>query len=52
MGIYNVEVMPGEMPGCLESLPDPHRIFIGGGIGRDNQILEKVLIGTFNRFKC
>jgi precorrin-6Y C5,15-methyltransferase (decarboxylating) len=29
------------MPGCLESLPDPDRVFIGGGIGRDNSVLEE-----------
>ncbi|MDY6878934.1 MAG: precorrin-6y C5,15-methyltransferase (decarboxylating) subunit CbiE [Thermodesulfobacteriota bacterium] len=41
MGAYNVEVIYGEMPGCLADLPDPDRIFVGGGMGRDNQVLEK-----------
>lgn len=40
MGAYGVEVIHGEMPECLESLPDPHRIFIGGGMGKDNSVLE------------
>lgn len=64
MGAYNVEVIHGEIPDCLESVPDPDRIFIGGGIGRDNQVLETttgrlkpggklvlhiVLMGSFSR---
>ena len=40
MGAYGVEVIHGEMPECLESLPDPHRVFIGGGMGKDNSVLE------------
>jgi len=40
MGAYSVEVIHGEIPDCLESVPDPDRIFIGGGLGRDNQVLE------------
>ncbi|MDO8784661.1 MAG: precorrin-6y C5,15-methyltransferase (decarboxylating) subunit CbiE, partial [Syntrophales bacterium] len=39
-GAYSVEAVQGEMPACLESLPDPDRIFIGGGAGHDNRILE------------
>nr|HID58224.1 precorrin-6y C5,15-methyltransferase (decarboxylating) subunit CbiE [Desulfobacterales bacterium] len=39
-GAYLVEAICGEMPSCLELLPDPDRIFIGGGIGRDNSVLE------------
>ena len=30
---FNVETVLGEMPGCLENLPSPDRIFIGGGLG-------------------
>jgi precorrin-6Y C5,15-methyltransferase (decarboxylating) len=63
-GTYPVEVIHGDMPDCLESLPDPDRIFIGGGIGQDNQVLETaavrlkpggrlvvhiVLMGSFSR---
>lgn len=40
-GAYSVAVIQGEMPGCLESLPDPDRVFIGGGMGRDNRVLEE-----------
>jgi precorrin-6Y C5,15-methyltransferase (decarboxylating) len=40
MGAYGVEVIHGEMPECLEFLPDPNRIFIGGGMGKDNSVLE------------
>jgi len=47
MGAYVVEVVHGEMPGCLESLPDPERVFIGGGIGEDNKVLEEAI----NRLK-
>ena len=43
MGAYNVEVIQGEMPGCLVDLPDPDRVFIGGGIGRDNLVLERAI---------
>lgn len=40
MGAYGVQAIYGEMPECLESLPDPDRIFIGGGIGKNNRVLE------------
>jgi len=42
-GAYGVEAVHGEMPGCLESLPDPDRIFIGGGMGKDNKVLEETI---------
>ncbi len=47
MGAYGVEIVHGEMPGCLESLPDPERVFIGGGIGKNNKVLEEAI----NRLK-
>ena len=31
------------MPDCLESLPDPDRIFIGGGTGKGNRALEEAM---------
>ena len=40
MGAYGVQVISGEMPQCLASLPDPDRIFMGGGMGEDNRVLE------------
>ena len=43
MGAYGVEVIHGEMPECLGSLPEPDRIFMGGGIGRDTGVLEEAL---------
>ena len=63
-GAYSVEVISGEMPECLERLPEPDRVFIGGGIGKDTRVLEiatrrlrpggrlvlhLVLIGSLNR---
>ena len=41
-GAFGVEAIQGEMPGCLQSLPDPDRVFMGGGIGKDNRVLEEV----------
>ena len=41
MGAYGVKVIHGEMPRCLESLPDPDRVFIGGGMRKDNKVLEE-----------
>lgn len=37
---WSVDVLEGEMPDCLEGLPNPDRIFIGGGIGRDSTVIE------------
>ena len=39
-GSYMVEVIEGKMPECLCPLPDPDRIFIGGGIGKENKVLS------------
>jgi len=41
-GAYVVETVPGDMPECLASLPDPDRVFVGGGAGREG-LLEEVL---------
>jgi precorrin-6Y C5,15-methyltransferase (decarboxylating) len=46
-GAYGVEVVEGEMPGCLKGLEDPDRVFIGGGLSRNVGVLEKAL----NRLK-
>ncbi len=40
MGAYGVQAILGEMPQCLASLPDPDRIFMGGGMGEDDRVLE------------
>ncbi|MCD6561199.1 MAG: precorrin-6y C5,15-methyltransferase (decarboxylating) subunit CbiE [Deltaproteobacteria bacterium] len=65
-GAYIVEVIDGKMPECLGPLPDPDRIFIGGGIGKENRVLSAaanrlkpggklvlhlVLIGSLSRAK-
>ncbi len=39
-GAYLVHPVLGEAPGCFEQLPDPDRIFIGGGIAGHNGVLE------------
>jgi len=39
-GAYLVEPVLGRMPDCLDSLPDPDCVFIGGGLGRDARTLE------------
>ena len=43
MGAYGVEIIPNEMPASLKSLPDPDRIFIGGGMGQDNQVILEAM---------
>jgi len=40
-GCYHVEAVHGEMPDCLFDLPEPDRIFLGGGIGKDNTVLTE-----------
>ena len=37
---YNVHPVQGEIAASLDNLPDPDRIFIGGGAGKDISILE------------
>jgi len=41
-GAYVVEAVHGTMPGCLEGLPEPDRVFLGGGAGGTG-VLETVL---------
>jgi precorrin-6Y C5,15-methyltransferase (decarboxylating) len=38
-----VEVIHGEMPECLPPLPDPDRVFIGGGMGNGNRVLKEAV---------
>jgi precorrin-6Y C5,15-methyltransferase (decarboxylating) len=33
-GAANLEIVAGNAPGCLPSLPDPDALFIGGGLGK------------------
>ncbi|WP_239057138.1 precorrin-6y C5,15-methyltransferase (decarboxylating) subunit CbiE [Desulfovibrio sp. JC010] len=38
---WSVEAVSGEMPQALAQLPDPDRIFMGGGIGRDDSVIRE-----------
>jgi precorrin-6Y C5,15-methyltransferase (decarboxylating) len=65
-GALSVDVFYGVMPAALADLPDPDRIFIGGGLGKDVDVLREacrrlapggriviscVLLGTLLRVK-
>lgn len=39
IGAWLVDTVTGEMPDCLAALPDPDRVFIGGGLGQDTRPL-------------
>ncbi len=41
-GAFTVEPILGEMPACLEGLPDPDRVFLGGGV-KSEGVLEAVI---------
>ncbi len=41
-GAYTVEPIQGDLPACLEGLPDPDRVFLGGGV-RQEGVLETVM---------
>lgn len=41
-GAVCVDIVHGTMPACLCELPDPHRIFIGGGLGKSDELLLHV----------
>ncbi|MGE4504909.1 MAG: precorrin-6y C5,15-methyltransferase (decarboxylating) subunit CbiE [Desulfovibrionaceae bacterium] len=42
-GAWGVEVVRGDMPGALEGLPTPDRVFLGGGLGTDAENAEHIL---------
>ncbi|MFZ5453057.1 MAG: precorrin-6y C5,15-methyltransferase (decarboxylating) subunit CbiE [Thermodesulfobacteriota bacterium] len=42
-GVSHLEVVCGQAPGCLADLPDPQRVFIGGGGREVGDILREVL---------
>lgn len=44
MGAYGVQVVHGEMPGCLRALPEPDRIFLGGGLGGGLEVLREACL--------
>ena len=39
-GAYTVEPVHGAMPRCLDDLPGPDRIFIGGGLSKSDAVLD------------
>ncbi len=39
-GALRVEVLHGIMPTCLDKLPNPDRIFLGGGLGTGEEVLR------------
>ncbi len=41
-GAIGLEVVHGTLPDCLRDLPDPDKIFIGGGLGKDASLLDVV----------
>ncbi len=47
-GVENLEVVCGQAPGCLAGLPDPQRVFIGGG-GKDLPAILQAVLGRLNR---
>jgi precorrin-6Y C5,15-methyltransferase (decarboxylating) len=40
---FNVETVLGEMPECLQNLPGPDRIFVGGGLGSGDAVLREAV---------
>ena len=48
-GAWLVEVLRGDMPECLDELPNPDRIFIGGGLGGPDGRGKAVLAEACNR---
>ena len=42
-GVKNLEIISAEAPGCLGDLPDPDRVFVGGGGSGIRTVLETVM---------
>jgi len=42
-GAYAVQIVNQRAPDCFSSLPEPDRIFIGGGMGRNPALLNEAL---------
>lgn len=40
---FQVETVLGDMPGCLAGLPEPDRIFVGGGLGAGDAVLREAV---------
>jgi len=47
-GVGNLEVVCGQAPGCFSGLPDPQRVFIGGG-GQDLPAIMKEVLDRLGR---
>lgn len=50
-GAWPVEVVRGSAPACLDSLPDPDRVFLGGGLGPASGDGESLLNAVCARLK-
>ncbi len=50
-GAWMVEVVHGSMPECLQAMPDPDRIFIGGGLGGESNQGAGLLHDACERLK-
>ncbi|MDL2209932.1 precorrin-6y C5,15-methyltransferase (decarboxylating) subunit CbiE, partial [Desulfovibrio sp. OttesenSCG-928-O18] len=50
-GAANLEIAHATLPGCLDTLPAPDRVFIGGGLGGDRTAAEQLIRQAWNRLK-
>ncbi|MDD3313770.1 precorrin-6Y C5,15-methyltransferase (decarboxylating) subunit CbiT, partial [Pseudodesulfovibrio sp.] len=50
-GAWLVDTVLGTMPGCLEGLPEPDRIFVGGGLGGESNEDTELLRVACERLK-
>lgn len=39
-GAWSVRPVQGQAPACFEGLPDPDRVFLGGGLGQSEDVLR------------
>jgi precorrin-6Y C5,15-methyltransferase (decarboxylating) len=44
LGAFNLKIIKGEAPFCIEELPAPDKVFIGGSGGRLREILERLIL--------
>lgn len=49
LGACHLEVIQGSAPDCLEDLPAPHKIFVGGGLSQDHG--QKLLTALCQRLQ-
>ncbi|MGL1863263.1 MAG: precorrin-6y C5,15-methyltransferase (decarboxylating) subunit CbiE [Pseudodesulfovibrio sp.] len=50
-GAWLVDTVLGDLPDCLDDLPDPDRIFIGGGLGGPANENSTLLVKACDRLK-